>query len=106
MSRNEWFFIVIENHIQFVGRDSSVGTVTRYRLDGPWIEFWWERDFPHRLWEPLSLLYNGYRLSFLGVKRPGRGADHQLPSSTEVKERVKLCLFSHLGLHDEIYLLQ
>jgi len=32
--------------------------------------------------------YNGYTVSFPGVKRPGRGVDH-LPSSTaEVKERV------------------
>jgi hypothetical protein len=30
-----------------VGRDSSVGIVTRYGLDGPGIEFIWRRDFPH-----------------------------------------------------------
>jgi hypothetical protein len=30
-----------------VGRDSSVGTATRYELDGPDIESWWERDFQH-----------------------------------------------------------
>ena len=29
------------------GRDSSVGTETRYRLDGPGIESWWGRGFPH-----------------------------------------------------------
>ena len=29
-------------------RVSSVGIATRYRLDGPWIESLWERDFPHR----------------------------------------------------------
>ena len=29
------------------GRDSSVGIVTGYRLDGPGIESRWERDFPH-----------------------------------------------------------
>ena len=28
-----------------VGRDSSVGTVTSYELDGPGIEFRWRRDF-------------------------------------------------------------
>jgi len=28
--------------------------------------------------------------SLLGVKQPGRGIDHPPPSSTEVKERVKL----------------
>ena len=30
-----------------VGRDSSVGIVTGYGLDGPGIEFRWGRDFPH-----------------------------------------------------------
>ena len=40
---------------------------------------------------PPSLLYNG---SFPGVKGPGRGVDHQPPSSAEVKERVELYLYS------------
>jgi hypothetical protein len=31
----------------FMGQDSSVGTVTHYGLDGPGIETWWGRDFPH-----------------------------------------------------------
>jgi hypothetical protein len=35
--------------------------------------------------------------SFLGVKRPGRGINHQPPSSTEVKERVELYLYSLAG---------
>jgi hypothetical protein len=30
-----------------VDRDSSVGTGTRYGLDGPGIESLWGRDFPH-----------------------------------------------------------
>jgi hypothetical protein len=30
-----------------LGRDSSVGIATRYRLDGPGIEFRWGRNFPH-----------------------------------------------------------
>ena len=29
------------------GRDSSVGIATRYGLNGPGIESYWERDFPH-----------------------------------------------------------
>jgi len=29
-----------------------------------------------------------------GVKRPGRGVDHPLPSSAEVKERAELYLYS------------
>ena len=36
--------------------------------------------------------------SFPGVKRPGHGADHPLPSSAEVKERVELYLYSTSGL--------
>jgi len=37
--------------------------------------------------------------SFPGVKQPGDGVDHPPPSSTEVKERVELYLYTHLGLH-------
>ena len=43
------------------------------------------RSCPDRSWGPPSLLYNGYQVSFLGVKRPGR----------EVIERVQL-YFYHL----------
>ena len=50
----------------------------------------------------------GYRVSFLGVKRPGRAVNHPPPSSTEVKERVELYLCSPSGLHGlfqgELYL--
>jgi len=35
--------------------------------------------------------------SLPGVKRPGRGVDHPLPSSAEVKERVWLYLYSLSG---------
>ena len=31
---------------------------------------------PDRPWDPRSLLNNGYRFSFSGVNRPGRGVDH------------------------------
>ena len=34
---------------------------------------------------PPTLLFNGYRGSFLGVKRPGRDADQLFPSSAEVE---------------------
>ena len=33
--------------VAVVGRDSSVGIATRYRLDGPGFESRWGRDFPH-----------------------------------------------------------
>jgi hypothetical protein len=31
----------------YSGPGSSVGVVTDYGLDGPAIESWWRRDFPH-----------------------------------------------------------
>jgi hypothetical protein len=37
-----------------MGRDSSVGIATRYGMDGPLIESWWERDFPHPGAHPAS----------------------------------------------------
>jgi hypothetical protein len=50
-----------------------------------------------RPWGPPSLLYNGYLVSFPGMKRPGRGVDHPPSSSARVKERVELCLYSPSG---------
>jgi hypothetical protein len=34
------------------------------------------RIHPDQPWGPSSLLYNGYWLSFLGVKQLGHGVDH------------------------------
>jgi len=79
---------------------SVVGIATRYGLEGPGIESLWERDFPYRPdrpWGSPSFLYNGPRVFFPGVKRPGRGVDHPVPSSPEVKERVELYLYSPNG---------
>ena len=55
------------------------------------------RTCPDRSWAQHSLLYNGYRVSFPGVMRPGQCVDHPSPSSSEVKERVELYLYSPLG---------
>jgi hypothetical protein len=55
------------------------------------------RTRPDRPWGPSSLLYNGYQVSFAGVKRSGRGADNPPPSSAEVKERVELYHYSPSG---------
>jgi hypothetical protein len=49
---------------------------------------------PDQSWGPHSLLYNWYRVSFSGAKRPGRGADHPPPSSAEVRKRLQLYLYS------------
>jgi len=78
-----------------VGRDSSVGIVTRYGLNGLEIEsqrgsqiF---RTCPNRPWaHPAS--YTMGTGSFPGVNRPGRGVDHPPSSSADVKERVELRL--------------
>jgi hypothetical protein len=49
------------------------------------------------LWGPPSLLYNGYRVSFPGVKRSGRGVDYPPSCSARVKERVQLYFYSPSG---------
>ena len=52
---------------------------------------------PDRSWGQPSLLYNGHRISFPGVKRSGRGLNHQPPSSGEVEERLELHIYSPSG---------
>ena len=78
-----------------VNWDSAVGTASCYGLGGAEFKFRWGHDFPHssRLaLEPTQPLYNGYRVSFHGVKRSGRGVEQPPISSAEVKERVGLYL--------------
>jgi len=69
---------------------SVVGIATGYGLDGPGIESRWGgeifRTYPHWVWGPLSLLYNGYWVFPGGKKRPGRDADPSPPSSAAVKK--------------------
>jgi hypothetical protein len=55
------------------------------------------RSRPDLPWGPPSLLYNEYRVSFPGVKRPGRDVDLPPSYSAEVKERVELYLYSPSG---------
>jgi hypothetical protein len=53
------------------------------------------RDFPtrrNRSWSPPSLLYNEYRVSIPGVKRPGRGVNHTPLPIAKVKEIIQLYL--------------
>jgi hypothetical protein len=50
------------------------------------------RTRPDRPWGPSTLLYNGQRVSYPGVKRPGYDVDHPPPPIAEVKERVELLL--------------
>ena len=41
--------------------------------------------------------------SFPGVKRSERGIDQPYPSSAEVKERVELYIYYHLGIRGMFY---
>jgi hypothetical protein len=79
------------------GAGYSLSVETLYRLDGPGFGAQRGWELLPRPWGPPSLLYNEYRVSFPGVKQPGRGVNHQLPSSAEVKERVELYLYSPWG---------
>ena len=92
----EWLNTFTRNIEESVGRDSSVGIVTRYELDRPWIESRWGRDIPHpsrpALWPTQPPIQSVLGVS-QGVKRPGRGVDHPPPPSAEVKERVELYLY-------------
>jgi hypothetical protein len=74
-------------------RDSAVSIVTSYGLDGRGVKvrvpvgaiFFSSPRRPDRLWGSPSLLSNGYRVSFPGVKWSGRETDHSLPTSAGVK---------------------
>ena len=81
-------------------RDSSVGIATRYGLQGPGIE----SRRAARFSAPVQTGYGAHPSSctmgtgsFLGVKRPGRVADHPPPSSAEVEGRVELYICSPSG---------
>ena len=96
---NKKHFSTQRSYLQFklfwthYGRDSSVGVATCYGLDGPVIFSAPVQTGPGA--HPTS--YTLGTGSFPGVKRPGRGADHPLPSSTEVTERVELYFYFPSG---------
>jgi len=83
-----------------MGRDNSIGIATRYGLDDPGIESRWGGEIfctrPDRSWTPSSLLYSGYRV-FPWGKAAGAWRSPLNPPSAEVKERVKLYLYSTPG---------
>ena len=82
------------------GRVSSIGIATRYGLDGPGIESRWEARFSAPVQTGPGAHPASYTVgtgSFLGVKRPGRGADHPSQSSAEVEGRVELYICSPSG---------
>jgi hypothetical protein len=72
-----------------VGQDSVVGIATRYGLDGPGIGSWTGRCFSHPsnpAVGPSSLLYDGHRVCFPGIKRIRDGVDHPPRLEPSLKE--------------------
>jgi len=76
------------NNVYIMGRDSSVGIVTGYGLDGPGSNPGGGEIFrtrPDKRWGPTSLLYNGSRF-FPGVKRPMRCFVHPPHKTPRLKK--------------------
>jgi ribosomal protein S27E len=76
-------------------RDNVVCIANRYGLDGSWFQLWgggscFYVPCPDHPQEQPNLLYNGYRGTFLRIKRPGCGVTTHTPSRFEVKGRVDL----------------
>jgi len=84
-----------------MGRDSSVGIVTHYWVEGPGIESRWGGvRFSAPVYTGPGAHPASYTMGmgfFSGVKRPGRGVDDPPPSSAKVKERVELYFYSPFG---------
>jgi len=73
----------------YCGPGRLVGIATGYGLDGPGIESWWGRDFPHMSspavgpTQPLVQWVPGLSR---GKERPGRDANLSPPSSAVVRK--------------------
>jgi hypothetical protein len=81
-------------------RDSSVGIGTRYGLDGLVIESRYGAKFLPPVQTGPEAYPASYTMgtgSFPEVKRPGRGVDHQSPSSAEVEGGVQLYVYCPYG---------
>ena len=79
-----------------MGRDCSVGIMTRYGLDGPGSESRWEARFSAPVLTGPGTHPAYYTMgtgSFPGVKRQGRGLDHPPTSSAEVNLLAPELLF-------------
>ena len=96
-----------------MGRDTAVGIATRCEPDAPASNSGGGEIFrTHRgrPWGPPNLLYDWYRISFTGVKRPERGNDHPHHLAPRLRKEYSYTSPSPLlGLHclfwRDIYLL-
>jgi hypothetical protein len=78
-----------------VGRDSSVGTASRYWLDGPGLESRCEARFHSPVQTGPGAHPAFYTMgtgSFPGVKQLGRGVGYPSPSSAAVKDGTTIAL--------------
>jgi hypothetical protein len=89
-------YVFIEGLKLRLTRGSSVSIVSDCRLDdwgsipGRGIGFFLQPVCPNQLWNPPSLLPNGYHGFLPCIKRPRHDADHSLPSSAEVMNAWEL----------------
>ena len=88
------FLTIIHETVKQRMQNLAWGESISRRLDGPGIVSRWRQELPHSSCGPPKLLSNGYRVSFPGVKQPGRGVNHTPPFSAEVKERVEVYFYS------------
>jgi hypothetical protein len=73
---------------------------TRYKLDGPVIEFHWAARFSAPVQTGPGAYPASYTMgngSFPEVKLSGRGVDQPSPSSTKFKEGAEIYLYSPFG---------
>ena len=89
--------VILTTRSSFVSQDSVDGIATRYGLDDLGIESRWVQDFSAPVRNGPGAHQYSYTkgtVLFPGVNLPGRCVYHPPPSSTEVKERVELYLYS------------
>jgi len=58
---------------------------------------------PYRFWGPSSLIFNGYRPYFLGVRRPESEVNQSHPSIAVVKNEWRYTSIPPLGHHVVLY---
>ena len=63
-------------------------------------KFFYSPKCPEQLWGPPSLVFNGYRGYFLGIKQLGCAADHSPPTSDEAKNEWSYTTAPPICLHN------